>query len=73
MSDPLAPALAGPLAPALFRVIGGNPGPEELAAITALLTVRAAAAGPAPAPAPAPPARWERGDLHPPASWASPP
>ncbi|MEU6231442.1 acyl-CoA carboxylase epsilon subunit [Kitasatospora sp. NPDC047058] len=73
----LAPALAGPLAPTLFRVIAGNPGPEELAAIAALLSVRAAAARPAPAPASAPtsapPARWERSARRPAASWASPP
>jgi hypothetical protein len=38
----------------LLRVVRGNPTPEELAAVLAVVTSR----GSAPEPAPAPPSRW---------------
>ncbi|MEE1785656.1 acyl-CoA carboxylase subunit epsilon [Streptomyces sp. SP17BM10] len=64
-----ASALEGPLGPALFRVIGGSPTPEELAAIAVLLSARASARDTADDRAPA--ARWEAGEVIPPASWAA--
>lgn len=72
-TTPAAPALEGPLGPALFRVIGGNPTPEEVAAVAALLTALTvppaeAAAEAAADRAPAP-ARWHRPAAPPPASW----
>ncbi|MFD0025656.1 acyl-CoA carboxylase epsilon subunit [Streptomyces sp. NPDC058382] len=39
-------ALAGPLGPTLLRVISGSPGPDEIAAATALLGSLAALAAP---------------------------
>ncbi|MET7378767.1 acyl-CoA carboxylase epsilon subunit [Streptomyces sp. NPDC005526] len=69
---PAPPALRGPLGPALFRVIGGSPTPEEVAVVaalvTALMTAAPDGAGPAPEPEPAP-ARWRRAGTPPPASW----
>ncbi|MEU5537279.1 acyl-CoA carboxylase epsilon subunit [Streptomyces sp. NPDC020362] len=72
-TTPPAPALEGPLGPALFRVIGGNPTPEEVAAVAALLTALATApaegtADPAADRDPAP-ARWHRPEAPPPGSW----
>lgn len=45
---------AAPARP-LLRVVRGNPTPEELAALLAVVASRGAAA---PAPEPAPPSRW---------------
>ncbi|AOR36998.1 hypothetical protein BFF78_09670 [Streptomyces fodineus] len=63
----------GPLGPALFRVIGGNPTPEEVAAVAALVTAlavgRAEGAGETPAGREPAPARWHRPAATPPASW----
>ncbi|MCB5183443.1 acyl-CoA carboxylase epsilon subunit [Streptomyces antimicrobicus] len=67
-----APALEGPLAPTLFKIINGRPTPEELAAVAALvaaLTSRHTDGDAAPA---ADAARWERPGLLPPASWQAP-
>ncbi|MEU2800536.1 MULTISPECIES: acyl-CoA carboxylase subunit epsilon [unclassified Streptomyces] len=70
-----APALQGALAPALFKVISGCPSPEELAAVTALLTaLSASAAGPASdvaATRPVATADWGRPEGCTPVSWAA--
>ncbi|WP_329448395.1 acyl-CoA carboxylase subunit epsilon (plasmid) [Streptomyces sp. NBC_01426] len=73
MSGTSAPALQGPLAPPLFTIISGSPTPEELAAVTALLTLLTTPpdTGPAGPAEPGPAARWDRSDLPPPASWAA--
>ncbi|ATW50996.1 acyl-CoA carboxylase subunit epsilon [Streptomyces xantholiticus] len=68
-----APALEGPLGPSLFKVISGCPTPEELAAVTALLsalstTAATSAAGDPETDEPAP-AAWGRPEAFPPASW----
>ncbi|MEV8593251.1 acyl-CoA carboxylase epsilon subunit [Streptomyces sp. NPDC052012] len=74
---PSAPPFEGPLGPALFRVVGGSPTPEEVAAVAALLTALATApaesaaessSGTPDACEPAP-ARWHRPAAPPPASW----
>ncbi|MGH4028485.1 acyl-CoA carboxylase subunit epsilon [Actinomycetota bacterium Odt1-20B] len=64
-----APALEGPLAPALFKVIHGSPTPEELAAVVALLTALTAGATPNEEEARAGTARWHRPEAMAPASW----
>ena len=51
MSSPEEPAPARPL----LRVVRGNPSAEELAALIAVVAVRASGAA---APEPAPPSRW---------------
>ncbi|MFJ4283504.1 acyl-CoA carboxylase epsilon subunit [Streptomyces massasporeus] len=67
---PAAPALGGPLAPALFRVVNGSPTPEELAAVAALVAaIMADADRSGPAPGPRTPTRWHRPEAPPPASW----
>ncbi|MCX4807342.1 acyl-CoA carboxylase epsilon subunit [Streptomyces sp. NPDC058682] len=63
------PALDGPFDPTLFTVINGCPTPEELAAVTALLTVVRAAASASASAIETPPATWDRPDAFPPASW----
>ncbi|WP_328930637.1 acyl-CoA carboxylase subunit epsilon (plasmid) [Streptomyces sp. NBC_00190] len=69
MSGTTAPALDGPLAPSLFKIINGRPTPEELAVVAALVTVLTARA---PEPAPTEQAaRWDRSELLPPSSWAA--
>ncbi|MCX4446046.1 acyl-CoA carboxylase epsilon subunit [Streptomyces sp. NPDC087866] len=70
-----APALQGPLGTALFKVIRGAPSPEELAAVTALLTALTAAGhdDPGPVRRAAPAAVWDRPDSFPPASWMARP
>ncbi|MEU9305150.1 acyl-CoA carboxylase subunit epsilon [Streptomyces sp. NPDC048269] len=70
MSGTTAPALEGPLAPALFEIINGSPTPEELAAVAALLTVLTTRS-PEPVPPEPPAARWDRSELLPPSSWAA--
>ncbi|WP_330301216.1 acyl-CoA carboxylase subunit epsilon [Streptomyces sp. NBC_00503] len=67
------PALEGPLAPTLFKIIKGSPTQEQLAAVATLLTVLAALPDARPeAPAePGPAARWDRSEILPPASWAA--
>ncbi|MFF1646914.1 acyl-CoA carboxylase subunit epsilon [Streptomyces sp. NPDC058240] len=65
------PALEGPLGSALFKVIKGAPTPEELAAVTALLTALSTAGrgNTDTARETAPVAVWDRPDAFPPASW----
>ncbi|WP_153461205.1 acyl-CoA carboxylase subunit epsilon [Streptomyces kaniharaensis] len=70
MSGETVPVLEGPLGPALIRVISGSPTPEELAAVAVLLSTRTPTADRDRA-APPPAARWEAGDILPPASWAA--
>ncbi|WP_158845522.1 acyl-CoA carboxylase subunit epsilon [Streptomyces sp. NRRL WC-3742] len=76
-ADPLSadPVGADPAAPgALLRVLRGAPSPEELAALTAVLTALAARAGQAGSPARDRTAGWQRvrpGDIRP-GSWMSP-
>ncbi|MEU3402853.1 acyl-CoA carboxylase epsilon subunit [Streptomyces sp. NPDC006670] len=56
----------------LFRVVRGEPGPEELAALTAVLLARAAGPGADPSPAPSAPARRgprRRGRYTAPGAW----
>ncbi|MEU9570629.1 acyl-CoA carboxylase epsilon subunit [Streptomyces massasporeus] len=74
---PSTPPFEGPLGPALFRVVGGSPTPEEVAAVATLLTALATApaesaaetaAGTEDALEPAP-AHWHRPAAPPPASW----
>lgn len=67
------PPLDGPMGPALFRVIRGRPTPEEIAAVTAVLTTltlsRSGESGPAQDGES--PAGWDRVDARsfPPTSW----
>ncbi|MCZ4123384.1 acyl-CoA carboxylase subunit epsilon [Streptomyces sp. H39-S7] len=73
MSAAVAPSLDGPTAPALFRVVKGRPTPEELAAVTAVLTTLSVsrAGGPGQVPDGESPAGWDRLDARsfPPTSW----
>lgn len=68
-----APALQGPLSSTLFKVIRGCPSPEEIAAVTALLTALSASAAPPAADAGAArtgdTADWGRPEGFTPVSW----
>ncbi|MFJ5266223.1 acyl-CoA carboxylase epsilon subunit [Streptomyces sp. NPDC088387] len=79
MSGPgnTAPLPADVLREAAFRVVRGEPSPDELAALVAVLTAvraRAAAAGPAAEPA-VPRATWDRAQngYHGPLAWTGRP
>ncbi|KUJ66231.1 hypothetical protein ACZ90_39300 [Streptomyces albus subsp. albus] len=75
-ADDAALAIEGPLAPALVKVIRGNPSPDELAAATAVLLAlarRAQSAAEAAADETARTPRWQPSlaDGCPPRSWRS--